>query len=317
MIENLPIGKTWMTYARMKEAIPQPVRRHLGPLRQLIFRPGFALSRMPMLGELISAIAPTLQPPILVVSLPRCGSSWVGSILGSSETALYLREPITQSYVSQIGKGTAPVFELGACKDLRLYDRLATRAFNGVPRFGGKIVHSPGQWTLLNRKCKRVVIKEVNPLAVEHWWEAFHPKVIFLVRHPVAVMRSHDALGWKRSGWEQGGAHQAEVQNLTMKFLQRIDHAVVRYEDLCAEPLREFARIFGYCGLPLSAAVRSEIEGSSNTEAEYVPGRYDTVRDSRRMRERWRFEVDPKDVELVRRGYLAMQPSFYTDASDW
>ena len=39
----------------------------------------------------------TAAPPILVFSLPRSGSSWVGEILGSASNALYLREPMTQS----------------------------------------------------------------------------------------------------------------------------------------------------------------------------------------------------------------------------
>jgi hypothetical protein len=320
-----------MSYARVKNIIARPMRRHFDPLRRLVSvavaRPGFALSRMPLMGELIAAVAPAQGPPILVVSLPRSGSSWVGRILGSSESALYLREPMTQSYIKVIGKETSPVFEPGKCKNLRSYDRFAARAFNGVPRFSGnKIVQHPSQWTIQDRKGKRVVIKEVNPLAIERWWEAFHPSIIFLVRHPVAVMRSHRALGWMDGGgtasasesrWEQGGAFQAAVQNATMAFLRKVDHRVVRYEDLCADPIGEFARIFEYCGLRFSTSVQQEIERSSSSEVDYAPGRYDTVRDSRHMGRRWKVDVDPKHVESVRRGYLGQQPPFYTEAADW
>jgi hypothetical protein len=307
-----------MSYARVKEAIPKPVRRHLRPLRTLTKQPGLALLRTPMLGDFIAkVVAPVPAPPILVVSLPRCGSSWVGKVLGSSESALYLREPITQTYLNALGPGTPAVFEPASCKDLKSYDRSASLAFRGVPQFDGKIVHYPSQWTLLDRKRKRLVIKEVNPLAIERWWRAFRPHVIFLVRHPVAVGRSYQALGWMQSGWTQRGEWQAEVQNLTMSFLRQIDHAVVRYEDLCDDPIGEFGKIFEYCQLEMSPAVRREIERSSSAESDYVPGRYDTVRDSRQMRERWRDEVDPIDIASVRHGYLAKQPYFYTSASDW
>ena len=53
------------------------------------------------------------KPPILVLSLPRSGSSWVGETMGISKNAMYLREPINQSYLlERISDETVFEFDL-------------------------------------------------------------------------------------------------------------------------------------------------------------------------------------------------------------
>jgi hypothetical protein len=63
-------------------------------------------------SRLIARSAPPLCPATLVISLPRSGSSWVGKTLGLSDTALYLREPITQSYLRRFGYSNPSVFSV-------------------------------------------------------------------------------------------------------------------------------------------------------------------------------------------------------------
>jgi hypothetical protein len=326
-----------MSGAWVKDSIPVSLRLVIGEGHT---RPGLALSKMPWAGELIAALLSSKYPPVLIASLPRSGSSWIGRILGNSENALYLREPMTQSYVERFGP--PPIFEWGMCKDRRAYDRYAALAFKGIPRFSGAIVANPGQWTISGRTEKRVVLKEVNPLVLRRLWERFRPRIVLLVRHPVPVARSFHALGWTSDQfrtrflpetlaaferehalpepadtWEQSGAFQAIAQNLVADSLSGIDHMVVRYEDICDEPVAAFGRIFEFCGLPFSAGVQKGIERSSRARGRYVPGTYDTARNSRDMKDRWRRDVDPEDIEQVRRGYFAYRPIFYREESDW
>jgi hypothetical protein len=68
---------------------------------------------------------PLQQPPVLIISLPRSGSSWVGSTVGSAAHAAFLREPLTRAYTASGGRGTAVDFALGnprlpAARRLRL-----------------------------------------------------------------------------------------------------------------------------------------------------------------------------------------------------
>lgn len=47
-----------------------------------------------------------------------------------------------------------------------------------------------------NRKEPVVVVKEVTPFLVGDFLEAANPQILHLQRHPLAVARSHIALGW-------------------------------------------------------------------------------------------------------------------------
>jgi hypothetical protein len=334
-------------HASLRRTFPDPLLRRVQAIGRVLSsaaaHPGYALSRMPFAGEVIAALAPPKRPPILLISLPRAGSSWIGRILGSSEGALYLREPLNQSYLDRHGsKVETALFEFGMCLDKPTYERCADLTFRGIPRFNRSIVQYPEQWRLAERRRRQVVVKEVNPLTIDMLWERHRPRIVFLVRHPVPVVRSSGVLGWTsdrfRTGflpetvaqlrqeyvipattepWEQGGAFHAIVQNRVMALLSGTDHTVVRFEDVCADPLAEFTRLFDFCGLPLSPALRREIVRSSQSEADYAPGRYDTVRNSDDIKDRWKREVDPDDIGRLRHSYFANRPIFYTDEADW
>lgn len=277
----------------------------------------------------IGARAP-LRSPILLISMPRAGSSWIGSTIGSSEQALYLHEPLTQSYLHRVGRGPS-FFEYDACKDKTAYARFASLAYRGIPNFKSRVVRYPHQWSIFNCKNKRVVIKEVNPLALEAIVGSYRPRIIYLLRHPVAVAQSFKEQGWvgnqfrarftRRSRsdlekrfsvpyeagfWEQIGALQAIIQHRVMEALSaQPDHMVVRYEDICREPAKEFSKLFDFCELPMSSDLQRTIGNSSYS------GKSATI--SRR----WRSDVGAEDAEHVRKGYFANRPLFYSGALDW
>jgi hypothetical protein len=322
-------------------AVRQTVRRQRELLRDARRQPALAILRTPLAGELTAASVPVKRPPVLVTSLPRSGSSWIGGILGMSGGALYLREPMTQTYLKRFNQRGAPFFEWSMCRAPEVYARAAADAFRGLPRFGAGIVLHPQQWSLRDRKARRVVIKDVNPLVLDRLRRDFNPKIILLVRHPVAVARSFHALGWTadqfvtrlspdtlrqlapsaaaRSGmdfWEQIGSFQAIAQTLIAQALPDEDHMVMHYEDVCRDPQAAFAAMFAFAGLPADGTTAAEITRSSQGRAHYRPGGYDTARNSRTLFARWREEVDPDVIATVRRGYFAGSPRYYTEAGD-
>jgi Sulfotransferase domain len=317
------------------------MRRRLAVARAF---PGYALSKLPLIGEVIGARFPALPPPVLVVSLARSGSTWIGGILGATESSLYLSEPITKAYRKWIGQPHHPsCFEWGICSEPKAYNRFASLAFKGIPRFERSLVPHLEQWAILSRTQKRIVVKELNPLILKQLWQRFRPKIVYLIRHPAPVARSYHTLGWtgpysphfrqetlaalsskakhtlseQASFWEQCGAFQAVVQNLAMEFLATIDHVVLRYEDVCTDPIKEFSRVFDFCKLPFSDDVQDKIKRFSRGTSNYKPGTYDVVRNSRDVRDRWKRDMDSDDIQRVRSGYFACRPAFYWEESDW
>ncbi|WJW74438.1 sulfotransferase [Thiohalobacter sp. IOR34] len=293
------------------------------------------------LTRLLGRLQRPLAPPLLVLSLPRSGSSWVGEILGHAGNALYLREPVTQSLMQRHGLERAL---LSADEARPLQARYAARAFAGLPEFDPGIVIDPGQWDLAQRRTRRPVIKEVNPLAAGWYLQAFAPRLLFIVRHPAAVASSFQRLGWQaddlsavrqalrdlplpaaarkalevdggdfwyRQGLMQGGALFAAWQALR----EAPDCRVLRYEALCAAPLEGFRALFGFAGLDWQPADVERITTKSRGDGD--PDAYATERDSRRMRDAWRSRVGATELQRLGEAWQSFDLPWYRQATDW
>lgn len=299
-------------------------------------------ARLRFVAETFARVRLPQSPPVLVISLPRSGSSWAGEILGAAPNALYLREPVTQTHLASGGKAAVtPV-----CHDQPPcgYSRAAEYAFHGIPAFRRGIVQIPEQWVWSRRTSRRVVIKEVNPLALSWFRERYYPAIVYLIRHPVAVADSYRRLGWMdidprerlsyavRAGclpeleglelegfWERMGAFQAAVTRLALAGLEWGDDChLIYYEDLCNDPVSSFRRLYDSLGLEWDDAVRKRIEKRMNPDGKQAndDGRdnpYSTQRDTANMQDAWRRNVSPEDADAVMSTYRNFGLDYYLD----
>lgn len=292
-------------------------------------------------------VARRLSParrPLLILSLPRSGSSWVGEIMGSVAAALYLREPLTQSHLAHGGKYS--VFPVDSRSPPVDYQRFGDAALAALPLFGANIVRKPRQWALLSRPHRRAVIKEVNPLACSWLIERYRPQIVFLVRHPAAVAQSYWELEWRgieeqlrvitqglidgplhpwrthlcsASGfWAAHGAFQGMATHMALNALRDYpDHKLIRYEDLCQEPITMFKDLFGYAGFEWDAEIERLIVARSSGAASQTQHAYSTARDSRQMTAAWKRKVSAADLRELVHGYRAFDLPFYTSPEEW
>jgi hypothetical protein len=283
--------------------------------------------------------------PILVISLPRSGSSWVGKMLGSAEGTLYLREPITRTFLlkNPQGQSAFTIASIESEKKRSEYKKTIDIAFLKHPNFTSSVIAKPKQW-FSNTPNKKRVIKEVNPLILEYILDKYAPKVIYLYRHPAAIANSHYASGWARDAfegkfsaeqrrqfdenyntatvsdfWESFGKFQGIQQNLVCQKLEDYDDKLlVCYEQLCENPKEEFETIFQFSGLPFTNAIKKDISASTQANKEaYRAGTYDTQRNSKTMIKKWITQVDTADLEKLKTAYLSTNPEFYKNESDW
>ncbi len=209
---------------------------------------------------------------VLLTSLPRSGSSWAGWVLGQAEGISYEREPITQGLLAM---GVDP-FSFWTATTPSFLDLVA------------KLAERPD----------RKVIKEVNPLLARPIADSLDATVILLERHPVAVCRSHIQLGWiwgpdtvisgrfpesperdvlasiegtSPSFWMWHGAYQAAVAKAVRAMCG--DRLIaVCYEDLVANPKREFRRLAERVSLSWNGGV-PQPEGRATTSPFSLVGR--------------------------------------------
>ncbi len=293
---------------------------------------------------LLSHLYPVSGRPILVVSLPRSGSSWVGKSLGQAPNALYLREPITQSAIGG-GLSDRAIVDHDPAAIPRSYSRFADAAFAAYPAFRAGIVAKPDQWRLSTRRARRLVIKEVNPLALEWLLPRYRPQVVFLVRHPVAVARSYQRLGWTGSDvgelfgpasrlgsgvlgrwrqaldregdyWFEQGKRQGAVLYCAWRVLQRCRQVeVVEYETLCRRPRETFQALSHKVGLVWDGSMESALERSTGGDDSADP--YGTRRPSAQMGDAWRGAVPEACVARLRDGFSQFGLPWYQDDTDW
>jgi hypothetical protein len=278
------------------------------------------------LGPVSRFVAETLKPqapPLLILSMPRSGSSWVGETLGRAQNALYLLEPMNLScnaYFHQVGHEPKAVFEVDSSVASEVFARAARKAFSGLPAFPRLVVRFPDQWDLFSRQVRRLVIKEVNPMACEWLVERYQARVILLVRHPAAVALSYANLGWlhrpipRKFGEFQGAAQRAALDGL----MAHPEHAFVTYEDLCADPTGVFRSLHGFAEMTWDSKTESYIRGRSSGQD--PAGRcnpYGTLRDSRSMIRAWVGQLSTEELENLRAGYSSFDLPWYRAAEDW
>jgi hypothetical protein len=272
---------------------------------------------------LLAKLAEPQRPPVLVLSVPRSGSSWVGVTLGRAQNALYLREPMTQSclaYFRQTGHPQNVVYEVEPSTASGVFARAASKAFSGLPVFPPWVVTFPEQWDLQSRKKRRLVIKEVNPMACKLLVEQYQPRVILLVRHPAAVSLSYVNMEWlSRPLGRQLGEHLGETLRMALDGLADYDnYTVVTYEELCAAPVSVFQRLYEFSELMWDDSSKAYIRRrTSGEDPDGRDHRYGTSRDSRRMIRAWDSELSKEELEQLRAGYSSFDLPWYQADDDW
>jgi len=140
---------------------------------------------------------------------------------------------------------------------------------------------------LSNNACyKDVVIKEINPLAVDQYSEV--DSTIYLVRHPFSVAKSYQALSWQTIDhfikrftkkeltlidslttnireadfWQQIGFLQGWIEARTKHMLLDKKCLHVRYEDICLSPEKEIEAMISFCNLASSKALNNQLSAS-------------------------------------------------------
>jgi hypothetical protein len=252
-------------------------------------------------------------PPVMVLSLPRSGSSWVGQTLGSASNAAYLREPFTDLHIA--AGNVQAVFDFAVDAPPDTYVRAGRLAFRGVPGFPReeRILKDAAQWSLRGRRQRRLVIKEINPFATAWFVREAQPRCVLLVRHPAAIALSYRQRGWGiRQPWHWFGDFFGRALSTAWKALQTYPNMrVVTYETLCLEPQETFASLFGFAGLTWDASSEATVRQSTSG----VSGRL--ARNSSSMARSWVGKLKADELAELRGAFEAHGLPWYQAPEDW
>ena len=278
---------------------------------------GRALMRTLGSSPLAARLFPFKQPPVLLLSYPRSGSSWVGSILGRSPDLAYLREPINQPFIMRTSHRTVwdPDADPG---DRDLYQDLAKKAFAGVPPMEDPhVVLDPRDFLLLHRRRgRRLLVKEVNPLAIEFFLRTWDLQVIPLLRHPGAVAESYVRMGWHSGDLTEFGRLYGERMARVVEAVRPTGASPILYEDLAADPHDGFLALFDRMGVRAPEDYTRLIQRLCQAEGD-PSSPYDIRRTSALEIHKWRDGLGVEAVQALRAGYFDSPLQHYRRPEDW
>jgi len=260
----------------------------------------------------LAKVFPFKQPVTLLLSYPRSGSSWVGKIISSSPDFAYLREPVTQAYIKNYREG-AFIDPYRDSITLKRYTHFADQAFRGIsPQNVPWVIKNIDAFSIANRRGKSLLIKEVNPLAAEFFVRGYAPKVVIILRHPVAVADSFERIGWLTGGFEEFGYNYGVDMARAIEYIKTGWAKIARFEDLALDPQGQFSDLFAALGvrksLEFGKVLSDYCDGTGNSEDPY-----ELRRSSRDEVDKWRENVSPADIDAVMRGYERSGLKYYLE----
>jgi hypothetical protein len=313
-------------------------------------------------------LASTIKGPILVTGIPRSGTNFVGRMLDASGECVLINEPLNlhvkpgrptgllrarvEQFYQYICQDNESEY-LPAFRDLvRLRDHPVAELLER-PRDADLVVWYWFNFLRGRLQRRRALIRDPYACLSAQWFaERLRCRVVFLVRHPLAVVSSHKRLGWKqRIHWlldqpllarDRLGPFRAELEEIAAfpedivwgaSLLWRIVNGpawelqkhsaavtVVRQEDLSRNPREEFEKLYRTLGLELSDRVRSAISYSTapdNPHEGDVDNAHEVRLDSRATLTTWRDRLSDEEVERIRALTSDIAPLYYPDERDW
>lgn len=210
-----------------------------------------------------------------------------------------------------------------------------------------------GLWQLYRLFGVQPLLKDPVAVFSAEWFEAtFDTKVIVMIRHPAAFVSS-----LKRYNHTFPFAHFAEQPLLMDRFLSPfaaeihaqahqpsdiIDQAILlwnciyhtvigykqrhpdwfflRHEDVSAEPLHYFQKLYQFCSVELTPTIESRIQQFSSpqnpTEIPLVKGHHHIHLDSKANIQNWKKRLTAEEIRRIYMGTQRVASVFYTD-DEW
>jgi len=266
--------------------------------------------------------------PIFITGAPRCGSSWVGEILGNCINTRYVYEPFNHRWIPAL-RGKLPHFTyLGEQSAVpRVVQQNAENAFMGLQSWK-QLTRATyrSYWAAATRAANQVVIKDPTASLMSEWIATqFNVQILFIMRHPCGFASSLEALGWKlgvngllrqdalmqdhlepfrdvlnqarNDKWLTRGAIWASIHLVYTKQMETHPNwRLYKYEDLCADTVRMYASIAQRLSLKLSHDALKKIQSLSATDSIDSGS---TQRKSKAMPDIWQQRMSPGETDAV------------------
>lgn len=267
------------------------------------------------------------EQPILILSLPRSGSSWLGEVLAQPQDIRYLREPITSVYMPSVKQGVS-FFMPSECLAPKLYKQAITKAFSAKLDYVYGAIHNKARW-FKPSVSKKLLIKEVNPLYLKDYLEKHNPLVIYLERDPYSIAKSFAALAWQADDlfskrfdtqtidkmllikanlltecfYYQMGFLQGVVKAINEPYLGNSNVLSICYEDLVIDPEGELLKIANFLNLSEIEVINKYACASLSAKQSVTEGEFSTARDQLHLIKKQQQQITEPNYQITKEAY--------------
>lgn len=207
---------------------------------------------------------------ILLAGSGRSGTTWISNIITANRNVRVIFEPFKQDRVPEAAGLPSRQYArpFGTYPDLEL---LARATLSG--QISNEWVNREGyRWW-----AGRLLVKAIRATLMLAWIDTtFHPHIVYMLRHPCAVVLSRRTLGWQSNpaalldqdelthDYLRPFAHRIRaaetslqrhtvmwcIENMVpLQQMQAYNWIVCTYESLCARPEQEATRILAELGI--------------------------------------------------------------------
>lgn len=270
-----------------------------------------------------AAIAPDAQELILLVSsLGRGGSSWIGELLSNiKDEVMYVYEPmkivsdkyesrITPAYSNEI---MSSVFGCQFSKDFAMFQQVWPQNFKKYPDKCERGCRTPNTISRRCRLAETIVVKTIRmPLA--HIEDLLtkpsfrHLKIIYLARDPRAQVLSRSNVFHIKNPDFNNECPRIDADVFAFHRLSQVfpgHFYFMRYEDMCLDPMGEAGQLWRFlqtnhsAEMPTSWKIFLSDHLKSPVNATKKNNPYSTYRDSATEWYKWRLEIQNSTLRLL------------------
>jgi len=278
---------------------------------------------------------------LFITGIPRCGSSWVGEVLGTCHNTRFIFEPFNSQWVPALRNQIHHFRYLsGQSEAPPLLQHIADGAFRG--RQSWKQISRATYRGYLGQACRaatRVVVKDPTASLLVDWIvKRFHAQILIVMRHPCGFASSLDALDWnlgvnsllrqdalmqdhleryrdvlnraRSDKWLTRGAIWGAIHSVFARQLEHHpDWRLLKYEDLCANPMGQYKALAQEFGLVLNQQTRQKIvtlSAKDSTDSGSIQ------RNSGSMPAIWRQRMSPGEIDAVMGIVAEFELGYYT-----
>ncbi|MBN1186921.1 MAG: sulfotransferase domain-containing protein [Bacteroidales bacterium] len=244
--------------------------------------------------------------PVILLSYPRSGSSWIGKVISNANNIAYMREPIMQMALNY-EKNNKPTK-----KKLDEYiSSLSKKVFKGIPP-KGFYDYSPIRNFLYRRHKSTLVIKEV--LA---WNEIIYPNfsiaIIIILRNPLALAESFNRLNFQTNGWYKFGYEYGINMKRNIQKAKEDKNLILKYEDIASNPEKYFRIIYNFLNIEIDSKFNETINNYCYSKKFNTADAFNEQRYSSDEINKWKTKLHPQIAIEVTNGYLNSGLNYYKE----